>query len=375
MSRLRECDCRAIPASTGWRALGLLVLLAAACGRNQGPRDIPETRRVQTGTAGVARAVDSAQRFGYEARDAANTPASGGLAWDLPAGWSELPPTPLRIANFAVAPEVECYLTVLPGGGGGLAANLNRWRRQMSLPPHTDAEIAALSKRTVLGAEARYVEYEGTYSGMDGVAPRPHSLLVGVAFEHDGQGMFIKMVGPAGTVRGQIAAFEALCASLRARAGSEAAPPVVAGGEIDAGGGSDFGWATPPGWTRGPASPMRIVTFKIGRATECYVTVLDGAGGGLGANINRWRDQMGQPPLDAGAVAALPAIPMLGGTGRWVQIRGDFTGMDGATRDRFMLLGAVCERGGRTVFVKMTGPETEVRQETSRFEAFCRSLH
>jgi hypothetical protein len=66
---------------------------------------------------------------------------------------------------------------------------------------------------------------------------------------------------------------------------------------------------------------------------------------------------------------------MLGSTGRMVLIRGDFTGMDGATRHGFMLIGALCEMGRQTVFVKMTGPEAEVRGEQARFEAFCRSLH
>ncbi len=373
----------------GWGAP--VVLLLAGCGDAGGPRDIQETRRVRGDAAGVVRASDSAHRFGYETQIQAGTSQAGGaLEWQLPPGWRELPPTPMRTANFDVVPDVECYLTVLPGGGGGLAANLNRWRRQMSLPPHTDTEITALPERNVLGGDAHYVEYEGTYVGMDGSVQRPRFLLVGIALEHAGQGIFLKMVGPADVVRGQIAAFDALCASLRMNSDDAAAHAGLQsdGAESTDGRASaraDVGipstdsagldWTAPLGWNRGPTSPMRLISFTIGKATECYVTVLEGAAGGLEANVNRWRQQMGQPPLDAVALAALPAVPMLGSTGRLVQIRGDFTGMDGVTRDGFMLIGALCEMRGQSVFVKMTGPEAEVRTELSRFEAFCRSLH
>jgi len=379
------------PTRVGLGATGLVALLIAGCGDGDGPRDIQETRRVPGDATDLSRASDSAHRFGYESQPQTGAPQAGGkFEWQLPAGWRDLPATPMRTANFEVATDVECYLTVLPGGGGGLAANLNRWRRQMSLPPQTDAEIEALPQRQILGDAARYVEYEGTYVGMDGNVQRPRFLLVGIAMEHGGQGIFLKMVGPADVVRGQIAAFDALCVSLHMSTEVAAVHPDMQGDGAqstdsratarDAGGvhsddSAGLDWTAPPGWNRAPASSMRLVSFSIGKATECYVTVLEGAAGGLEANVNRWRQQMGQPPLDAAALAALPAVPMLGGSGRLVQIRGDFTGMDGATRHGSMLIGALCEMGAQTVFVKMTGPEAEVRTEQSRFEAFCRSLH
>jgi hypothetical protein len=111
-----------------------------------------------------------------------------------------------------------------------------------------------------------------------------------------------------------------------------------------------------------------------GREVECYVTVLSGSGGGLEANVNRWRQQMGQPPMTAAEIAALPAIPMLGVEARLVRMAGSFTGMDGTTRTGSMLLGAVCELGRHSVFVKMTGPMAEVGAQEAHFEAFCRSL-
>ena len=74
-------------------------------------------------------------------------------------------------------------------------------------------------------------------------------------------------------------------------------------------------------------------------------------------------------------IAALPVIPMLGTEGRLVSIKGQFTGMDGATQADAMLLGAVCLVSSQSVFVKMVGPAADVKGEQARFEAFCRSLH
>ena len=54
-------------------------------------------------------------------------------------------------------------------------------------------------------------------------------------------------------------------------------------------------YATPKGWTDEGRSMMRDVNFSFGEngEGECYVARLPGAGGGLSANVNRWRKQMG----------------------------------------------------------------------------------
>lgn len=138
-----------------------------------------------------------------------------------------------------------------------------------------------------------------------------------------------------------------------------------------------YEWETPETWTAARARPMRLATYTVGPAgqTECYVTVLSGVAGGLEANINRWQRQMGQPALSAEAIQALPQITVLDRPSPIVEITGDYTGMMAGAHQGFMMLATICTLPDQTVFIKMTGPEAEVRAEKDHFVAFCESFH
>jgi hypothetical protein len=355
-----------------------IFVLALLCACDQRPREISEVR---TGPAPPVERASSAARFGFEDQPRHDHGAADSQAqyhWQLPAGWEALPPTPMRAASFTVAsaPEIDCSLTVLPAGGGGLESNLNRWRRQMSLADLAPQELRALPSLPVLGQAAVLLECDGVYRGMGNEVARPDSRLLGIALQHEGKAVFVKMVGPVAAVQRERANFEALCRSLHpaadgAHAGVDHDDPAVASPDAAA-----LSWDAPAGWSRVGSSPMRLVTFALGRNgdTECYVAVLSGSAGGLAANVNRWRQQMAQPELSAPEIAALEVIPMLGTQGRLVRIRGDFTGMDGAAKSGAMMLGAICELQDQAVFVKMVGPAADVAAEEGRFAAFCRSL-
>ncbi len=62
-------------------------------------------------------------------------------------------------------------------------------------------------------------------------------------------------------------------------------------------------WATPEGWTRdAEPRPMRLATYMAPDAdgpVEVAISRFPGRVGGELANINRWRGQMGLPPVDA----------------------------------------------------------------------------
>ena len=137
-----------------------------------------------------------------------------------------------------------------------------------------------------------------------------------------------------------------------------------------------FTWDLPEGWSRGPDSQMRLATFLIQSdpLAECAVSTLYGDGGGLEGNVNRWRAQMGQPPLTPEEIAALPRWPVLGAEAAVVEAAGPYTSMGGGTMDDALLLGVVCPMGGDTLFVKMTGTRAALEAERGRFQAFCLSL-
>jgi hypothetical protein len=205
---------------------------------------------------------------------------------------------------------------------------------------------------------------DGSYRGAGAEASSDGYTMAGVVVERGGAAITVKMIGPAGHVASEFERFQALCASLRA----SDAPSMPPQDDAHASGfdPAALKWTAPEGWIAGPAKSMRIVTLtpKDRPGVECYVTVLSARGGGLEANVNRWRDQLGQPPLTADAIAKLDKVTVLGQEARFVEIDAGANG----------LLGLVCDVGTHTVFVKMTGPMEALRAERERFLAFCRSL-
>ena len=147
---------------------------------------------------------------------AATAGGAGALTWQLPSGWSELPLRPMRLANFRVTgnEQSECYLTQLAGDGGGLAPNVNRWRSQMGQSALSEAELAALTKKPMLGGEAVFVDINGSFAGMGGERVEKARLLGLLLFRPDGA-WFLKLTGPSDVVAGQVDNFLALAASLR----------------------------------------------------------------------------------------------------------------------------------------------------------------
>jgi hypothetical protein len=304
--------------------------------------------------------------------EAAHAPGGSGTpyAWNLPRGWKSLPEKEFRQGNFAVEgrPGLDCFLSVLPNLGGGMKANADRWRSQMGLSALGDAEFAALPAIPVLGVPAPVLEIDGTYAGMGREEPRPGYRLVGVLARDGETGLFLKLTGPAAEVLAEQAAFLALAGSLR-RAKAPAVP-------VEAAGSGGFAYDMPEGWVKGRDRPMREVTLHPGgdESAECFIFVLAGSGGGTVANLNRWRNQMGQGDLPAEEIDALPKVEVLGRSVPVIEVGGSYTDMAGTSRDGYLLLGVVVELGSSTVTVKFTGPEGVVRGERGNFLAFCASL-
>ena len=87
---------------------------------------------------------------------------------DTPGVDARCPPRRCATTAGRSGPEgkAECTLSLLSGIAGGLDANVNRWRKQMSLPPASARDSPALPKLTWLGVDARDVTLDGDYRGM-----------------------------------------------------------------------------------------------------------------------------------------------------------------------------------------------------------------
>jgi hypothetical protein len=349
-------------------ALGTFAILPLSLGCDAADPTITDIREGPATTD--FRAVGTAERFGMRGghgdspHGAAARPTPG-FEWTTPKGWEERrPPRQMREADFQLArdPEVECYLSV---SQGGIAANVMRWRKQMGLEPIAPAAVASLPQHPFLGQGGILVDLEGTFVGMGQGEPRAGYRMLGLLVEEPGRTVTLKMTGPSAVVAEERERFLELAKSFRA-----AEPPAATESE------GGLGWDAPQEWEKRPDQRMRIVTYapRGTTGTECYITVLGGAGGGVEANLNRWRQQMGQPPLDERALAALEAIRVLDRDARLIEVAGNFTDMQGNQVQGAGLLGVVCPIDGALLTIKMTGPSDVIAKERDRFVAFCRSL-
>jgi len=136
-------------------------------------------------------------------------------------------------------------------------------------------------------------------------------------------------------------------------------------------------WTTPAGWTEGDPNQMRLIDLKFGPSQEgeCYLSALPGPAGGLDANINRWRSQLGLAPLTAADIEKLPRKPFLGGQAHSITADGEYKnmGQEVAQKD-YRLVGLIQQAPELTLFVKMTGPKALVESQMANFESFVTSL-
>jgi hypothetical protein len=135
-------------------------------------------------------------------------------------------------------------------------------------------------------------------------------------------------------------------------------------------------WDLPAGWVERAPSSMRIANFLAAGdpEAECYLTILAGDAGGLGANVNRWLAQMGRAALGSAQMDALPHTRLFDRDAVLLEADGDFTGMGGEARSAQRLIGILLVDPNGSAFFKLVGPADVVARERDAFLALARSL-
>lgn len=139
-----------------------------------------------------------------------------------------------------------------------------------------------------------------------------------------------------------------------------------------------FQWSVPEGWKEvASTGALRAVNMRFGENDEgeCYFGVMQGDGGGLAMNVNRWRGQMGKEPSTEEEIAELPRRALFGGDAVLLDLSGEFKGMGAAEgKPDYRMLGVIQSSPAFTFFVKMTGPAALVAENESKFAEFCDSM-
>lgn len=166
----------------------------------------------------VATPVPAAGATGAPGADtmANTTVPTGGdsLTWTAPAHWTAKPPSAMRKGSFAIkdgGTEADLSITAFPGDTGGLLANLNRWRGQVSLPPLAADQLDANREHLDIGPlHVDVVDFAGTANG----AP---TRIVGAVVPVGGETWFFKLMGPDALVAKEKPAFLEFLRTVRPR--------------------------------------------------------------------------------------------------------------------------------------------------------------
>ncbi len=151
--------------------------------------------------------------------------SAAGVRWTAPATWKAQAARPMRAATYTLPLSTgdegiaECVVNYFgPGQGGGVEANIDRWRGQV-LGADGKPAAAKIDKRTSRGVPVTVIDAAGTYSGMGGPMggskPVTGYRLIGAIVEGPGGSVFFKVTGPAKTIAAQQKNFEQLLASIQ----------------------------------------------------------------------------------------------------------------------------------------------------------------
>lgn len=127
-----------------------------------------------------------------------------------PEHWKRQEAGTIRKASWQVSKDgqsADVAVTAFPGDVGGDLANVNRWRRQVGLPPTDQADIAEIK-------EERAVDVDGN-QGYTVFLEGPQGRAILGAIVPRGEGTwFFKMTGPAELLRAEEDGFMNLLSSV-----------------------------------------------------------------------------------------------------------------------------------------------------------------
>lgn len=181
---------------------GFMAALLAGCSGGGPAADPPVP------TAKTAPAAESSS--GGDAGTASTEPKErrfAGIRFTVPAGWGEKPlKSDMLLAEYELAGEAGPGRLTLSTAGGGVEANIARWRGQFSPGEGDPAPVE--STLTVDGHEAAMVELYGSFQdGFGGGGVKSGWGMLGVVLPLKQTNFFCKLTGPRATLAAQKEAF------------------------------------------------------------------------------------------------------------------------------------------------------------------------
>ncbi|HZZ81985.1 MAG TPA: hypothetical protein VFE62_26030 [Gemmataceae bacterium] len=247
-----------------------------------------------------------------------------------PKNWRKDPPGEMRYAAYRIdaePKEIEMTVSRLSAGDDWLLTNVNRWRKQVNLPPVAkDADLQA--PEVVHEKEIAWVDLTGL--GVHIVSKPP-----------DPQAQSKKPQFPAQGKRPKV----------QPKAGGKKVP---------------FQYDVPKGWEKGELTGQFMVErYVVDKDVQVTLTPL--GGGDLAGNINRWRKEIGLPLVDKKVADDSAAVLKIAG------VQSYYVDIDNPARSS-RILGAIVPLDDAIWVVKMWGPSNRVGENKNGFETFVKSF-
>lgn len=110
------------------------------------------------------------------------------LKWEKPDSWEQFDGHAMRMASFYVpysGGKGEVSITEFSGMSGGIEANINRWRRQISLPPE--------SIENIMRSSSSYKGRMGAFIFFELVNKKTNQAILASIFQLESRTVFIKL--------------------------------------------------------------------------------------------------------------------------------------------------------------------------------------
>lgn len=296
----------------------------------------------------------------------APSPSTPHLHWDeLPANWTEVAPSSMRAASLKIeGPEgtvADVGAIPLPMMAGKELDFVNLWRSDLKLPQTTTNAIAENREDAMIVGVAGYI-FEMVSEELVLDDKYKKRVIVGMASLDDST-WFFKLTGPDALVASEKQHFVQWLEKLQIHEGAhgESSPKMTQAPAPSAA----ADWEAPAGWTPQQPGQMLLASFALpGGDAKVTVSSLGGDGGGLLANVNRWRRQLGLAPIDTPQLDGITSsIDTPDGKGTLVDIEGSSQRM----------LAVIIPHNGKSWFYKSMGAADIVEQERDAFVKFAQT--
>ena len=289
----------------------------------------------------------------------------------VPPNWQPQPLSQMRQASFLVKGEngavADISFVSLGASAGNVLENVNRWLSQIGQPAIDEQKLNQIAQHlsTSIG-DVTVVDLAGLPNGAD---PAKDGRIIAAMSSAGGATLFFKIRGNAALTESQKSEFvKWVTAVCDGQAGNKSAQTANTMAPAENSSNPQIKWQAPAGWSEVPATSMRYASFNAGpgdNKVDISIVTFPGDGGSDADNVNRWRQQIGLPPMSP-ADTAIQVQPLKSDGGTFSIV--DIAGANART------IAAWTRQNGHVWFFKATGPGPAVEKEKPNFVKFVQSV-